>query len=77
MRYITAVFLALCLLSGCAAVPEGTAPQSTPSQQTETTAPSVPQTDYPVPPETQMPTGTDSTAPAPEEGPEGLPTPAL
>ena len=75
MRYIIAVLLAFCLLlGGCTAAPEGTPPHSTPMQQTE---PSVPETDYPVPPETPPPTGTDSTAPAPEEGPEGLPTPVL
>lgn len=70
-----AIILALCLLlAGCAAAAEGTTPQSTPMQQSETT---VPETDYPVPPETPPPTGTDSTAPAPEIGPEGLPTPTL
>lgn len=75
MRHITAVFLALCLLlGGCAAMPEDTVPQSTPMEQT---APTVPETDYPVPPETQMPTGTNSTEPPPAIGPEGLPTPAL
>ncbi len=73
MRYFAAILLMLCLLGGCAAVPEGTTPQSTPMQQGETT----PEIDCPVPPETPPPTGTDSTAPAPEIGPEGLPTPAL
>ena len=74
MRYF-AILLTFCLLlSGCVAAPEGTTTQSTPMQQTE---PSVPETDYPVPPETSPSTGTDSTAPAPEEGPEGLPTPVL
>lgn len=75
MRYITAVLLALCLLlGGCAAVPEDTTPPSTPIEQTE---PSIPEIDYPVPPETLPPTGTDSTEPPPAIGPEGLPTPAL
>lgn len=74
MKYF-AILMALCLLlGGCAAVPEGTVPQSTPMQQTE---PSIPEVDCPVPPETPPPTGTDSTAPAPEIGPEGLPTPTL
>lgn len=77
MRYFIAILLILCLLAGCAAVPEGTTPQSTPMQQNEPTDPSVPEVDYPVPPETPPPTGTDSTGPAPEIGPEGLPTPAL
>ena len=77
MRYFVAILLMLCLLGGCAAVPEDTTPQSTPMQQVEPTDPSVPEVDYPVPPETQPPTGPDSTGPAPEIGPEGLPTPAL
>ena len=75
MRYITAVLLVLCLLlGGCTVILEDTMPQSTPMEQTN---PTLPKTDYPVPPETQPPTGTDSTEPPPAIGPEGLPTPAL
>ena len=77
MRYIVAIFLIVCLLCGCAALPEATVPQNAPMQQSESTEPSVPNTEYPVPPDTQPPTGPDSTGPAPEEGPKGLPTPAL
>lgn len=75
MKYL-AILLCICLLlGGCAAKPEAAPQQTSPTGQItpdcmlppDTTAP-----DYPEPP-----TGTDSTAPAPEIGPEGLPTPAL
>ena len=77
MRYIIAILLVVCLLGGCAAAPEATTPQSAPMQHSEPTDPTVPQAEYPVPPDTQPPTGPDPTGPAPEEGPKGLPTPAL
>ena len=72
MKYL-AVLLCLCLLlGGCSA----------PAQPTETTKaplyiidPSEPSAGDVTSPE--IPTGTDSTAPAPEIGPEGLPTPEL
>lgn len=76
MRYFAIILIICLLLGGCTAVPEGTVPQSTPMQQTEPTDPSVPEVDYPVPPET-LPTGTNSTEPPPAIGPEGLPTPTL
>lgn len=77
MRYIIVILLVVCLLGGCAAAPEATTPQSAPTQQSDPTDPTISQTDYPVPPDTQPPTGPNSTGPAPEIGPEGLPTPAL
>ena len=72
MKYL-AILLCMCLLlGGCAAAVE-------PAQTTEAPLyiidPSIPSTEDVTFPE--IPTGTDSTAPAPEIGPEGLPTPAL
>ena len=72
MKYLAALLCTCLLLGGCA----------TPTEPTETTEaplyiidPSEPSAEDVTSPE--IPTGTDSTAPAPEIGPEGLPTPAL
>ena len=74
MKYFT-IILALCLLlCGCAAQQE--AQPTNPPGSYGQSQPSTPETEYPVPPE-ELPTGENSDAPAPEEGPEGLPTPAL
>ena len=77
MKYL-AILLCICLLlGGC------TAPAMPPETTEGTTEaplyiidPSAPpdSTPDPIP---EIPTGTDSTAPAPEIGPEGLPTPTL
>lgn len=70
MKYIIAIVLCMSLLlCGCTAtIPfdENTPPQETVTQPQKDTTP-----------ETPPPTGTDSTGPAPEIGPEGLPTPTL
>ena len=75
MKYL-AILLCLCLLlSGCA-------PQADQEPQTTNLTEQI-TPDCELPPDTtapdfpEPPTGTDSTAPAPEIGPEGLPTPAL
>ena len=77
MKYF-AIILAFCLLlGGCAAqdVPERQqADLPVFQEEVPPTTESIPE--YPVPPE-ELPTGENSDAPAPEEGPEGLPTPAL
>lgn len=78
MKYLS-LFLILCMLfSGCTAAAPGTADTTTdvPIADTTLPEPTVSGPDYPVPPEL-LPTGEDSTAPAPEIGPEGLPTPTL
>ena len=76
MKYF-AIILVLCLLlGGCAAQQ---VPESQPVNPPGSYGQSQPFTDTtpanPTPPE--IPTGENSDAPAPEEGPEGLPTPAL
>ena len=77
MKYF-AIILARCmLLSGCAAqqIPESQ-PINPPGSYGQSQPFTDDATEYPVPPE-ELPTGENSDAPAPEEGPEGLPTPAL
>ncbi len=80
MKYFIVILFTICmLLGGCKVPAEQTIPQDTfTEQQTppETDDIVPPETDYPVPPDLP-PAGTDSDAPPPEEGPEGLPTPAL
>ena len=72
-----AIILALCLLlSGCAAQQITESQPTNPPGSYGQSQPSTPETEYPVPPE-ELPTGENSDAPAPEEGPEGLPTPVL
>ena len=74
MKYF-AIILALCmLLGGCAAqqIPESQ-PINPPGSYGQSQPFTDDATEYPVPPE-ELPTGENSDAPAPEEGPEGLPT---
>lgn len=74
MKYF-AIILALCLLlGGCAATQENPdTQQNLPSIFVE----SVPESETDPFTHPEPPTGENSDAPAPEEGPEGLPTPAL
>ena len=72
MKYL-AVLLSVCLLLGGCTAPA--APTETTEAPLYVIDPSTPATELRTFPE--IPTGTDSTAPAPEIGPEGLPTPAL
>lgn len=75
MKYLT-ILLCLCLLLGGCAPQADPEPQKTnPSEQITPDCELPPDTTVPDFPE--PPTGTDSTAPAPEIGPEGLPTPDL
>ena len=71
MKYFATLLCFCLLLAGCAA----------PAKPGETTTAPLYEIDLPTAPEDvilpEIPTGTDSTAPAPEIGPEGLPTPAL
>lgn len=88
MKYLAIVLCICLLLSGCVAKPEPAPQKTSPTEQVipdcelppESTEPEADDLTPPPPycdtvPE--PPTGTDSTAPAPEIGPEGLPTPAL
>lgn len=83
MKSATIVLLTLCLLlGGCKVLTEQSIPQDSSTEQHQQIPPDTdnlvpPGMDYPVPPETPPPAGTDSDAPPPAEGPEGLPTPAL
>lgn len=72
-----AIVLVLCmLLCGCAAQQNAESqPVNPPESYGHSQPPADTVPEYPTPP--QMPTGENSDAPAPEEGPEGLPTPAL
>lgn len=74
MKYFP-IILALCiLLCGCATT------QETPDAQRtgpSIFADSVPEKETEPSTHPEPPTGENSDAPAPEEGPEGLPTPAL
>lgn len=75
MKYLTICILTLCLLlSSCSAVGGNDVPPESSTQQNEQATPDA---DVPARPETPPPAGTDSNAPPPAEGPEGLPTPAL
>ena len=78
------MILCLCLaLCGCAGPAEPTAPTGAvniPSTNSPEPTESSPENLVPPPPvdtPPEIPTGTDSTAPAPEIGPEGLPTPSV
>ena len=72
MKYL-AVLLCLCfLLGGCSAPAAPTETTEAPLYVIDPSEPSAEDMTFP-----EIPTGTDSTAPAPEIGPEGLPTPAL
>ena len=79
MKYFAMILCICLLLAGCAApaTPAGTtdapiADTEPPLYIIDPTASSPEDVTIP-----EIPTGTDSTGPAPEIGPEGLPTPAL
>lgn len=87
MKYL-AILLCMCLLlGGCAAQPEPAPQKTTPTEQItpDCLLPPEPSESAPEnlvdPPPVEdvpkIPSGTDSTGPAPEIGPEGLPTPEL
>ena len=72
MKYL-AVLLCICLLlCGCSAPAAPTETTEAPLYVIDPSEPSAEDVTFP-----EIPTGTDSTAPAPEIGPEGLPTPTL
>lgn len=76
MKYFAAILVLCFLLGGCTAQEIPESQRTDPPVFQEEAPPTEDAPEYPVPPE-ERPTGENSDAPAPEEGPEGLPTPAL